>query len=82
MMKRAVSVLLLDTAKAIIGLCKTMTTPNANPPLKLVYFCARGRAEPVRLMLELAGVPYEYEGVPTIGQDSTKVQPRQRSRTP
>lgn len=42
-----------------------MTTSQANPPLKLVYFCARGRAEPVRLMLELAGVPYEYEGVPT-----------------
>lgn len=33
--------------------------------MKLVCFCARGRAEPVRLMLELVGAPYEYEAVPT-----------------
>lgn len=32
--------------------------------LKLIYFDARGRAEPARLMLELCGVPYEYEVMP------------------
>lgn len=32
--------------------------------MKLSYFAARGRAEPARLMLELAGVPYEVEAVP------------------
>ena len=42
-----------------------MTTTSATTPMKLVYFCARGRAEPVRLMLELVGAPYEYEGIPT-----------------
>jgi glutathione S-transferase len=42
-----------------------MTTTQTNTPMKLVYFCARGRAEPVRLMLELVGARYEYEGVPT-----------------
>jgi len=42
-----------------------MTATHANTPMKLVYFCARGRAEPVRLMLEFVGAPYEYEGIPT-----------------
>jgi glutathione S-transferase len=37
---------------------------DTNKPLKLIYFDARGRAEPVRLMLELRGVPYEYEAMP------------------
>lgn len=32
--------------------------------MKLIYFDARGRAEPARLMLELRGVPYEYEKMP------------------
>lgn len=31
--------------------------------IKLTYFDARGRVEPARLMLELAGEPYEYEAV-------------------
>ena len=31
--------------------------------MKLTYFQARGRAEPARLMLELAGAPYEMETV-------------------
>jgi glutathione S-transferase len=31
--------------------------------MKLTYFQARGRAEPARLMLELAGAPYEMEAV-------------------
>ena len=31
--------------------------------MKLTYFQSRGRAEPARLMLELAGVPYELETV-------------------
>lgn len=32
--------------------------------MKLTYFAARGRVEPARLMLELAGVPYEVESIP------------------
>ncbi len=28
--------------------------------MKLTYFSVRGRAEPARLLLEMAGVPYEY----------------------
>lgn len=31
--------------------------------MKLTYFQVRGRAEPARLMMELAGLPYEYEGI-------------------
>ena len=31
--------------------------------MKLTYFDVRGRAEPIRLLLELTGTPYEYEGI-------------------
>jgi glutathione S-transferase len=31
--------------------------------LKLTYFDTRGRIEPTRLLLELAGEPYEFQGV-------------------
>lgn len=31
--------------------------------MKLTYFAVRGRAEPARLMLELAGAPYEFEPI-------------------
>ncbi len=41
-----------------------MSTSHTCTPLKLVYFAVRGRAEPVRLMLELTGVPYDYEEIP------------------
>ena len=32
--------------------------------MKLTYFPVRGRVEPARLILELAGAAYEFEGVP------------------
>jgi glutathione S-transferase len=31
--------------------------------LKLTYFDVRGRTEPIRLLLELTGTPYTYEGI-------------------
>jgi glutathione S-transferase len=31
--------------------------------IKLTYFATRGRIEPTRLLLELAGQPYEFQGV-------------------
>lgn len=31
--------------------------------MKLTYFAVRGRAEPARLMLEIAGVPYEDDSI-------------------
>lgn len=37
---------------------------GSDTKMKLTYFDARGRAEPVRLMLELRGAPYEYELMP------------------
>jgi glutathione S-transferase len=33
-------------------------------PMKLTYFPVRGRIEPVRLLLELEGRPYEFVGIP------------------
>lgn len=37
---------------------------DSDKKMKLLYFDARGRGEPARLMLELRGVPYEYEVMP------------------
>lgn len=37
----------------------TLKTENKMPVVKLTYFNIRGRAEPVRIMFEMAGVKYE-----------------------
>eukprot|EP00058_Branchiostoma_floridae_P010565 XP_002596053.1 hypothetical protein BRAFLDRAFT_66215 [Branchiostoma floridae] len=37
--------------------------PSAPPKVKLTYFDFRGRAEPIRLLLEAGGVKYEFNGI-------------------
>jgi glutathione S-transferase len=50
--------------------------------IKLTYFDARGRVEPAQLMLELAGEPYEIEGVSMERWASPDGRPRFQERTP
>lgn len=50
--------------------------------MKIIYFEARGRAEPARLMLELRGVPYDYEAVPVEMWMGPEGKARALERTP
>lgn len=50
--------------------------------MKLTYFAARVRAETARLMLEMVGVPYEYESIPLETWMGPDGKPRMMERTP
>ena len=44
----------------------------AYPRLRLMYFALRARAEPARMLLRYAGIPYEDE---VVGRDWAKLKP-------
>lgn len=50
--------------------------------MKLIYFEGRARIEAARLMLELAGVPYEIEAVPLDAWIGQGAKERMQERTP
>lgn len=47
--------------------------------MKLIYFDARGRIEPARLMLELTKTPYEFEGIALEAWAETKIKMLERT---
>ncbi len=52
-----------------------MASQKANSPVKLWYFPVRGRAEPIRMLLKLCGVPFEdvkvdFEDWPTMKEET------------
>jgi glutathione S-transferase len=50
--------------------------------MKLTYFPVRGRVEPARLLLALAGAPYQFEAVPVETWRGPEGKDRFLSRTP
>jgi glutathione S-transferase len=50
--------------------------------MKLYYFPVRGRVEPARLLLALAGAAYEFEGIPVETWRGPEGKERFLSRTP
>jgi glutathione S-transferase len=50
--------------------------------MKLIYFDCRGRVDPARLMLELAGAPYTYEAIPMAAWKGPEGKARVLERTP
>jgi glutathione S-transferase len=59
-----------------------MSEQIQRPPIELVYFDVRGRVEPARLLLELAGVPYEFTAIPLPVWGSAAGKPQYAKRTP
>ncbi|XP_035671640.1 glutathione S-transferase-like [Branchiostoma floridae] len=52
-----------QTAPAAKPQARNNMAPSAPPKVKLTYFDFRGRAEPIRLLLEAGGVKYEFNGI-------------------
>ncbi len=48
--------------------------------VRLTYFAVRGRVEPSRLMLEMAGAPYAFEAIAV--EDWARLKPEFQKRTP
>lgn len=59
-----------------------MEQTATNNRIKLTYFVARGRIEPTRLLLEMAGVPYDFDGIPAGVWRTPEGKERFLSRTP
>ena len=54
------------------GMVSASAAAAAYPRLRLMYFALRARAEPARLLLRYAGIPYEDE---VVGRDWAKLKP-------
>jgi glutathione S-transferase len=59
-----------------------MNQKPESPPIQLLYFGVRGRIEPARLMLELAGAPYEFTEIPVQTWATAEGKQRFYARTP
>lgn len=59
-----------------------MEPTHQSSRIKLTYFAVRGRVEPARLLLELAGVPYDFEGISVEQWYSPAGKARFVARTP